>query len=74
VLVENTVIQAKQGTVIALINWSDEPVKGLEVAVAIPVPTQNVSLASGGGVRTTKQDGRVVITLDLNVADALILR
>ena len=74
-LVENTVIQAKQGTVISLINWSGAPQKDLRVTVFLPVPTKQVSLASGGAVKTSKGDlGSTVFTLDLDVADALILR
>ena len=72
--VENTVIQAKQGTVISLINWSGVPRKNLRVDVPIPVSTKHVSLASGAPVKMSKEDGRLVFTLDLDVADALILR
>ena len=73
-LVESTVLQAKSGTVIPLINWTSHPVKGLQVSVRIPIPTGKVSLASGQPVRMEKQPGGVVFTLDLDVADALILR
>ncbi len=73
-LVETTLIQAKQGVVIPLINWSAEPVKNLEVIVWIPVPRRDVSLASGGKVQMKAGKGFTVFTLDLDVADALILR
>jgi hypothetical protein len=73
-LVENTVIQAKQGTVISLINWSGVPQKGLRVVVTVPVPTKQVGLASGAAVKMGMENGRPVFTLDLGVADALILR
>lgn len=73
-LVENTVIQAKQGTAIPLINWSGVPQKNLKVTVNVPVSTKQVSLASGAAVKMSKEDGRSVFTLDLDVADALILR
>src|SRR5262249_7726980 len=73
-LVENTVIQAKQGTVIPLINWSGVPQKNLKVTVNIPVPAKQVSLASGGTVSMNQNEGKLVFTLDLDVADALILR
>lgn len=73
-LVENTVIRAKQGTVISLINWSGVPKKNLTVTVYLTLPTKQVSLASGGAVKMSKKDGSLVFTLDLDVADALILR
>lgn len=73
-LVENTVIQAKQGTVISLINWTGSPQKDLRVMVNVPVSTKQVSLASGGVVKMSKDAGKLVFTLDLDVADALILR
>ncbi len=72
-LVETTVIQAKAGTVIPLINWSPRPVKGLQVTVNVPAPLQKVSLASGNPVNVS-QNGRVVCTLDLDVADTLVFR
>jgi hypothetical protein len=79
-LVETTVIEAPQGVVIPLINWKGKdglgvPIKNLRVTVNIPVPTRNVSLASGRPVLMKQQEkGRTDFTLDLNVADALILR
>jgi hypothetical protein len=73
-LVDSTVIEAKQGVLIPLINWSKGPVKGLTVTVALDVPAGKVSLAGGGKVEVTRKDGRRVFTLDLDVADALILR
>jgi hypothetical protein len=78
-LVESTVIEAAQGTVIPLINWKGKdglgvPIKNLRVTVNIPVPTKNVSLASGRPVAMKQENGATVFTLDLDVADALILR
>jgi len=73
-LVENTVIEAKQGIVIPLINWSKGPIKGLMVTVNIPVPARSVVLASGKPVRMTTQEGKTVFTLDLDVADSIVLR
>lgn len=72
-LVENTVIQAKTGTVIPLINWTHRPIKGLKVTVRVPAPMGKVTLASGGPVQVT-QNGIATCTLDLEVADALIFR
>ena len=73
-LVETTVIEAKQGVVIPLVNWLPDPVKGLTVTVSIKVPTAKVSLASGKPVKHRTEAGKTVFTLDLDVADALILR
>jgi hypothetical protein len=73
-LVESTVITAKQGTVIPLVNWSPAPLKGLTVTVRGVVPTAKVSLASGKPVKMAKENGKTTFTLDLEVADALILR
>jgi hypothetical protein len=76
--VETTVIQAKQGVVIPLINWRNpklgQGVRSLTVTVNFTVPTANVTLASGRPVRVERKDGKIVFTLDLDVADALIVR
>ncbi len=69
-LVEATVIESKHGTLIPLVNWSKGPVKDLTVTVNLKVPTRKAVLASGGKVKVEKR----VFTLDLDVADALILR
>jgi hypothetical protein len=73
-LVETTVIESKHGTLIPLINWSSGPVKGLKLRLNLDVPVGKVSLASGKEVRATREDGKAVLTLDLDVADALVLR
>jgi hypothetical protein len=70
-LVETTVLRAKQGIVISLINWSGRPLKGLAVKLALPdVPTGEATLASGLPVH---RDGDRYV-LDLDIADALVLR
>jgi hypothetical protein len=73
-LVDHTVIEARGGTLIPLVNWSNRPVKGLTVTVSLDVPVARVSLASGGKVEAGRKDGGHVFRLDLDVADALILR
>jgi len=74
-LVETTVIESKQGVVVPLINWSGGPVKGLTVRLNFNAAGKQVSLASGGTVREEPSDGqRRVFALDLEVADALIVR
>ena len=58
-----------------LINWHPRPIKGLVLEPEIfKVPTAKVTLASGRPVQTKQENGRLVCTLDLDVADALILR
>jgi hypothetical protein len=49
-------------------------VEGLTIAVAADVPTKDVTLASGNPVQVVIEDGKPLFTLDLDVADALILR
>jgi hypothetical protein len=71
--VETTVVQAKQGAVVALINWRPMPVKGLNVTLQFDAP-RKVTLASGRPVQTKQENGHLVCTFDLDVADALILR
>jgi hypothetical protein len=73
-LVENTVIESKHGTAIPLINWSGRPVKQLTVQLNIDVTGKDASLASGGKVSEGRRNGKRVFTLDLEVADALIIR
>jgi hypothetical protein len=73
-LVEATVIESKHGVAIPLINWTDGRVDDLQVMVAFPTPPANASLASGGEVKVEEKDGFRIYTLDLEVADALILR
>ena len=73
-LVETMVIEAKSGVVIPLVNWSKGPVRGLTVTVSVDVPNKKVELASGKPVKVSGEAGKRVYTLDLDAADALILR
>ena len=73
-LVESAVIHSPHGVAIPLINWTPDPIVGLQVHVSIPAPTGRVSLASGRPVRVEKTDTGRRFILDLDVADALILR
>jgi hypothetical protein len=73
-LVETTVIESKHGVVMPLVNWSGRPVKSLNVTVSLATPTAQVSLASGAAVQVTKEANKTVVTFDLDIADALILR
>jgi hypothetical protein len=78
-LVQATVIESVHGIAIPLVNWSGVPISGLRVTVAAKdLRTGKVSLASGGKVELVSDSnlsaGKVTLMLDLDVADALILR
>jgi len=74
-LVESSIVQSPQGAAVVLVNWSSNPVKGLTVTIRVPeLMRKGVSLASGAAVKTAVEDGRLVVKLDLDVADALVLR
>ncbi len=73
-LVEASLLRAAAGAAIVLTNWSGKPVAGLCVTVEGSVPVQDVALASGNQVRVARQARRTELTLDLDVADVLVLR
>lgn len=73
-LVETTMIESPQGVVVPLVNWTREPVSGLQVTISIPTPAAKVTLASGRSVDVQQTASGRVYTFDLDVADALILR
>jgi len=73
-LVETTVIEAKQGMLITLNNWSGRPVKGMTVTVNQPLAWSDTSLASGKHLRLVRKRNQAVFSFDLEVADALVLR
>ena len=72
-LVEANVIESKVGTIIVLTNWSGGPIKDLTVELNIDAPAK-AELAGGGAVTAATHEGKRVYTLDLDVADVLILR
>jgi len=78
-LVQAGVVQSKSATAIVLTNWTAGPVKGLKVSVPFSTTgtaAKSATLAGGGKVETTidQEKKQAVYTLDLDVADALILR
>ena len=73
-LVETTVIESSHGRVITLNNWSGKPVRNLRVTVNIPLRFREATLASGKRVRLSQQKDATLFGLDLDVADALVLR
>jgi hypothetical protein len=73
-LVETMVLEAKEGMLIPLINWTGHPVEALRVTLRIPSPSGEARLATGRPLRRESVGGEAVYTLDLDVADALVLR
>ena len=73
-LVESAVIESPRGVAVPLINWTPDPIAGLQVQVSIPAPSGRATLASGRPVQVEKTDHGRRFTLDLDVADTLILR
>ncbi len=78
-LVQASVIESAHGIAIPLVNWSGAPIKGLRVTLAAKdLRNGKVSLASGGKVELANDRsapaGTAMLMLDLDVADALILR
>jgi len=72
-LVETSLIEAKDGSIIVLDNWSGKPLKNLSLTVNIPIP-RKAELASGSKLKVETKGGETLFTLDLDVADVLILR
>ncbi|MCE9592502.1 MAG: beta-galactosidase trimerization domain-containing protein [Planctomycetes bacterium] len=72
-LVEATVIESKSGIAIPLVNWSGKPIKGLTVTFTGKAGGK-MSLSSGGRVSAKTEGDKTIYTLDLDVADALVLR
>ena len=73
-LVEATTIEAKSGTLITLNNWSGKPVSNLQVTANLPLHFREATLASGKRVRVSLEKAGFLFRLNLDVADALILR
>jgi hypothetical protein len=73
-LVEANLIESKSAAALVLVNWTPTPIKGLKVTLQTALPQKKFELASGGKVTASKQGGQTVLTLDLAVADTVILR
>ena len=73
-LVETTIIESKDGIAITLVNWSSTPAMDLRVTIAVGDKFSKITTASGEPVSISRQAGRTTATLDLAVADVLILR
>lgn len=73
-LVEANLLESKTAAALVLVNWTSTPIKGLQVTLQTPLPQKKIELASGGKVTVSKSAGQTVLTLDLAVADTVILR
>jgi hypothetical protein len=73
-LVESSILQSPAGAAIPLVNWSGGPVKGLQVTVRARLPSRQVALASGNAVQIRREGESLILTLDLDEADAIVLR
>jgi hypothetical protein len=73
-LVQATIIDSDKGMAIVLANWAGKPIKGLTVTLHEATNAKAITLATGGDVKVDRGDGVVTFTLDLDVADAIILR
>ena len=73
-LVEPCVVETKTASVITLANWSKGPVKNLLVKLSGKFPTQKITRASGKPIKVEKGKDGLTLNLDLEVADAIILR
>ena len=74
-LVEATVLDAKEGTLVTLVNWTNGPVKDLNVKVRVPFRPSAVRSVSGQReLKAEYADGVASFTLDLAEADYVILR
>ena len=67
---------AGKGTVLPLINWAGKPVANLTLSLQFDIAFTTARRGSGLqlGRRTDPTTGRAVFTLDLDVADAVVLR
>ena len=70
--VETTIIESRDGMVIPLVNWSPNSIKNLNVTLSVSTPPGNPVLASGNPVRVSRQNQKLVLTVSLSAADALI--
>ena len=73
-LVESCIVETKTASVITLANWSKGPVKNLEVKLIRKIPQQKNHSGQRQAAKGRKEKDGLTLTLDLEVADAVILR
>jgi hypothetical protein len=72
--VESIVLDHKNGTLLTLVNWTNGPVKDLEVHVRMKDAPKTVRTVSGQrNLVFTAKDGVVTFRLDLAEADYVLL-
>jgi hypothetical protein len=72
--VESSVIRSPSAIVIPLVSWSRSARRGVRVDVGIPLEGRRAELASGGKLSELPLAGGRSFVLDLDVADAIVLR
>lgn len=73
-LVESIVLDHKDGTLLTLVNWTNAPVKNLDVQVRMPYAPKTVRTVSGQrNLEFTTKDGVVSFRLDVAEADYVLL-
>lgn len=73
-LVQATIIDSEKGMAIVLANWAGKPIKGLKVTLHEAIGAKSVTLATAGEVHTARGEAEAIFTLDLDVADTIIVR
>ena len=69
-LVEANIIDSPKGSAVILTNWTGKPVQDLSITLPPDLATKKITRANGQPLKRTGNK----ITLDLKIADALILR
>ena len=73
-LVEGLVLDGPQGTLVTLVNWTNGPVKDLEVKLKMPAAPKSAKSVEGQkAVETKFANGELTFTIDLNDADYILL-
>ncbi|MGE3804680.1 MAG: beta-galactosidase trimerization domain-containing protein, partial [Gemmataceae bacterium] len=74
-LVEAVLIDHPKGTLLTLVNWTDQPIKGLEVSVKLPAAPKSVrSVALQKELGAKYAEGKLSFKLDLEEADFILVR
>ena len=69
-LVEANIIDSSKGSVVILTNWSNNPIKDIEIKLPPDLMKKKLTVASGASYQKENN----IIRMDLKMADALILR
>jgi hypothetical protein len=73
-LVEAVVMDNAKGTVVTLVNWTQQPIAGLQVQVRMPAkPSKVRAVQAGKDLPAEYKDGILTVTTDLEWADYLLL-